>query len=85
MADPVQALGLIAGAMTSCALLPQVIKSLRTQSTKDIALGMFLLTSTGTFLWFVYGIMRRDIPLIMTNIVTFSFAIIIVILKIKYK
>jgi MtN3 and saliva related transmembrane protein len=50
------ALGLIAGTLTTFAFIPQVVQTWRTRSTSDISLPMFVLLSTGLLLWFVYGI-----------------------------
>lgn len=64
-------IGLLAAFCTTIAFLPQVIKTWRTRSTKDISLAMFLVFTTGIFLWLVYGVMLRDVPLIAANGITF--------------
>ena len=78
-------LGLVAGALTTISFLPQVLKAWRSKSTKDVSLKMFVILSTGIFLWIVYGIFIRDLPVVVTNVVTFVLAFTILILKIKYK
>jgi MtN3 and saliva related transmembrane protein len=85
MTDYVRLLGLAAGAFTTASLVPQLIKSLKSKSTRDISLIMFICTGTGTLLWFIYGLMRKDIPVICANTVTFVFAAWIIALKLKYK
>jgi len=85
MHNYIQAVGLAAGLFTTASLLPQVIKSVRTKSTKDISLGMFALISIGNLLWFVYGLLRRDIPVIAANLVTFSLAVTVILLKLRQK
>jgi MtN3 and saliva related transmembrane protein len=45
------ALGLIAGVLTTISFLPQVIKTWRSRSAKDLSLGMFGMFSAGIFLW----------------------------------
>ncbi len=77
-------LGYAAGTLTTISFLPQVIKAWRSKSTRDISLGMFLLFSTGVFLWLVYGIFHRDMPIIAANTVTFTLAIFILAMKIRY-
>ncbi len=67
-------LGLLAGFMTTLALLPQVIKTWRTRSAADLSLGTFSLMTTGVLLWLIYGIILRDIPLIAANAVTLFLA-----------
>jgi MtN3 and saliva related transmembrane protein len=85
MTDYVRLLGLTAGALTTASLVPQLVKSLKSKSTRDISLGMFLCTAAGTLLWFFYGFIRKDIPVICANTVTFIFAALIISLKLKYK
>jgi len=46
-------IGLAAAFCTTVAFLPQVVKTWRTRSTKDISLVMFLVFTTGIFLWLV--------------------------------
>lgn len=78
-------LGFIAGSLTTISFLPQVIKTWKTKSTKDISLVMFIVFSIGVFLWFLYGICIRSIPVICANLVTLILASIILTFKIKYK
>jgi MtN3 and saliva related transmembrane protein len=46
---------------------------------------MLIVLCTGIILWLVYGFYVRDIPIIAANIVTFLFASMILVLKIRYK
>lgn len=78
-------LGLLAGTLTTISFFPQVLKTWKTRSTKDISLEMFLLFCSGLLLWIIYGISVKNIPVIMTNIATFVLAFPILVLKLKYK
>ncbi|EAZ94307.1 SemiSWEET transporter [Crocosphaera chwakensis] len=78
-------IGLLAGTLTTISFFPQMLKTWKTRSTKDISLEMFLLFCSGLLLWIIYGLFMRDIPVIMTNIATFVLAFPILILKLKYK
>lgn len=78
-------IGLLAGSLTTIAFLPQVIKTWKTKSTKDVSLIMFLTFCTGVSLWIVYGFLEKDLPVLMANIVTFLLASIILGFKLKYK
>jgi len=78
-------LGLIAGTLTTASFLPQLIKTWKSKSTKDISLGMFIILCVGIFLWIVYGIFIRALPVIVANVTTFILAIAILYFKIKYK
>ena len=58
-------IGYAAGTLTTLAFLPQVIKTWRSQSAKDISLSMFLMFCVGVFLWIVYGVLNSDPPVII--------------------
>jgi MtN3 and saliva related transmembrane protein len=83
--DYVTVLGLVAAALTVIAFFPQLMKTWKTKSTKDISLGMFSAFSVGVFLWFVYGISIGDLPVTIANLLTFIQAFIILMFKLKYK
>ncbi len=77
-------IGLAAGSLTTIAFLPQVIKTWRSKSAKDISLGMFSTFCTGVFLWIIYGLTVGDLPILITNVVTFVLAFTILVFKFKY-
>jgi MtN3 and saliva related transmembrane protein len=64
-------IGLAAAFCTTAAFLPQVIRTWQTRSTEDLSLSMFLVMTTGVFLWLVYGLAIHDVPLIAANGTTF--------------
>lgn len=78
-------IGLAAATCTTFSFLPQAIKVIKTKHTKDLSLAMYSTFTTGVFLWLVYGILIKDTPLIIANIITFIFAATILIMKIRYK
>lgn len=77
--------GLIAGALTTMAFLPQAVKAWKTRSTKDLSLATFMIFWIGVICWFVYGLLTNDLAIIVANIVTFILASTILAIKIKYK
>ena len=83
--DFVTIVGLAAATITVVSLFPQLVKVWRTKSTKDISLGMFSLFCGGVFLWFVYGILLNDAPIIVANLLGFIQTLIILMFKLKYK
>ena len=78
-------IGFIAATLTTASFIPQAVKAWQSKSTKDISLGMFAAVCVGIFLWLVYGILIKSLPVIAANAVSFVFAAIILALKIKYK
>jgi len=83
--DMIQVLGLVAGACTSIASAPQVVKAWKTKYVKDVSKKMFILLALGTGLWLVYGIFKSDIPIIVTNAVSVACNSIMLLLKIRYQ
>jgi MtN3 and saliva related transmembrane protein len=77
-------IGLAAAFCTTVAFLPQVIKTWQTRSTKDLSLSMFLVFTTGIFLWLVYGLATNDVPLILANGVTFVLSGTILYFKLRH-
>lgn len=78
-------LGLIAGTLTTIAFVPQVLKTWTTKSAKDVSLVMMITFCVGVFLWLVYGLAIGAMPVIVSNAVTLFLALLIVVLKIKYR
>ncbi len=77
-------IGMLAATLTTIAFIPQVIKSWRTKHTRDVSLGMFGTLCAGLVLWLVYGILLRDLPIIMANTVTLILAGSVLVLKIRH-
>jgi MtN3 and saliva related transmembrane protein len=75
-----EVIGIIAGAFSCTTFLPQVIKTWKSKSTKDVSLTMFLIATLGTALWLLYGIMINSFSIIVTNIVVLFFSITMLIL-----
>jgi len=81
----ITSIGLAAAICTTISFLPQVIKTVKIKHTKDLSLGMYLILTIGIVLWFVYGVLIGDLPLIIANAVSLLFSATILIYKIKYK
>jgi MtN3 and saliva related transmembrane protein len=83
--DTITVIGLIAALFTTVSLSPQLVKVWKTKSTKDISTGMFTLFAGGVLLWFVYGVLVGDLPIILANSLAFVQAVVILAFKVKYK
>jgi len=81
----IQVLGLVAGSLTTAAFLPQVIKTWKSRSAKDLSLGMFSLFCLGVLLWLIYGFIQNDIPVIAANMVTLMLASTLLIFKLRFR
>lgn len=60
-------LGIVAGVLTSVSMIPQLIKVLKEKNVEDISLVMLLVLITGVSLWVWYGIMKSELPIILSN------------------
>lgn len=83
--NPITILGLVAATFTTLSFLPQAIKVIKTKNTKDLSLVMYSIFTIGVSLWLIYGFLVKDLPIIVSNAITFLLAIVILIMKIKYK
>lgn len=83
--DWITIIGLLAATGTTTSFLPQTIRTIKTKHTRDLSLGMYAILTTGVFLWLVYGILIKNMPIIIANAISFVFTTIILILKIKYR
>ncbi|HOW24581.1 MAG TPA: SemiSWEET family transporter [Bacteroidales bacterium] len=79
--NPIEIIGFAAGGLVSVSLLPQVIKSWRTKSTKDIALSWTLINLSGQILWIIYGQKIHSEALVIMSIITLFMVGIVIILK----
>jgi MtN3 and saliva related transmembrane protein len=80
----IQIIGLLAGGCTTVAFVPQVIKTWRSRSARDLSLGMFLIFTAGVGLWLLYGFLIRDIPVIAANLITLLLAGWLLVMKLRW-
>lgn len=83
--DFITILGLVAGTLTTIAFLPQLIKIWKSKSAKDVSIEMLIVFCIGVFLWLVYGIYLQALPIIIANLLTLIFNLVILGLKIRYR
>jgi len=77
-------LGFIAGTFTTLAFIPQVLKTYRTKSARDVSIMMFVLFSAGVLMWMAFGIVHGKMSIFITNLVVFCLSVFQIILKIRY-
>lgn len=81
----VKILGLVAGACTSCAIIPQVVTTFKKKKASDVSIFMFIVMLTGNILWVIYGFAKTDIAIIITNLVTVALNVTMLAFKVIYK
>ena len=62
--------GYLAAGLTTVSFFPQAIKTLRSGDTKSISLGMYCLFTSGVALWSLYGLLVKDGPVLVANLIT---------------
>ena len=83
--DKNQWLGIIAGLLTSISMLPQLLKIIREKKAKEVSLLMLTVLTIGNILWAIYGFMRDDWPIIITNFISIAINSITAFFRIRYK
>lgn len=78
-------LGYAAGAVTTFTFLPQVIKTWKEKSAKNISLLMFVIAVTNEIMWIVYGILLNNWVIILTNSVLMVMALTMIYFKLTFK
>ncbi len=78
-------IGLTAGTLTTISFLPQVIRTWKTKSAKDLSWIMFSVFCVGTLLWLTYGILVDDIAIIVANSVTAVLSATLLFFKVTFK
>ncbi|HSW47456.1 MAG TPA: SemiSWEET family transporter [Candidatus Saccharimonadales bacterium] len=77
--------GFCGGGFVSVSLLPQVVKSWQTKSTKDISIFMGLINLLGQAFWISYGVIIHSSSLVIMSGITFVMSASLVVLKMRYK
>lgn len=81
----IESIGLVAGSLTTISFLPQVIKTWKSRSAKDLSLVMFSLFCFGILLWLIYGILIGSLPVILSNAFTLVLSSTILFFKLKFR
>lgn len=77
-------IGFTAGFLMAITMIPQIIKSLKTKSVEDISLLMLILYIIAAFLWMIYGILIKSLPVAITDGFAFCVSSMQLFIKIKY-
>ncbi|HUR11922.1 MAG TPA: SemiSWEET transporter [Flavitalea sp.] len=78
-----QWVGIAAGVLTACSMLPQVIKVFKEKKATQVSVLMLIVLISGISLWIWYGLLKEDWPIILTNI--FSLLVNLVLLGLRFR
>lgn len=76
-------LGYSAACLTTMAFLPQALKIYKSKNTQAISLPMYIIFSSGVFLWLIYGIVISAWPVVVANAITLVLSLWILWMKIN--
>jgi MtN3 and saliva related transmembrane protein len=77
--------GIAAGVLTGTSMLPQLIKMFQEKKASQVSVFMLLILISGLSLWVWYGFLKKDWPIIVTNLFSLAVNIIMVFLRYKYR
>lgn len=66
-------------------MLPQLVRSWRTQHMRDVAWGMITLFLLNCLLWLAYGLMIAAPPMIVANSVGFLISLALLGMKVRFR
>jgi MtN3 and saliva related transmembrane protein len=74
-------IGALAALCSTTSFAPQAWKIIATRDTRSLSASMYAITVAGFALWLVYGAVKSDWPLIVTNSICFAMASFILVMK----
>jgi MtN3 and saliva related transmembrane protein len=83
----VDILGYSAGAITTLTFLPQVIKTWKMKSARDVSLLMFIIAAVNEVMWIGYGALLNPVNwvIIITNTIVLAMSLTMIVLKLRYR
>ncbi len=78
-------IGIIASVGTGISLLPQLFKLIKEKKAENISMLMLMVLFIGISCWIIYGIMKEDWIIIISNSFGLLVNIILSVFAIKYK
>ncbi|HEX5155242.1 MAG TPA: SemiSWEET transporter [Parafilimonas sp.] len=77
-------IGIAAGVLTAASMMPQVVKTIKTKKAEHVSVLMLIILIGGVTLWIVYGSLKKDMPIICTNIFSLLVNLTMLFLRWKY-
>lgn len=78
-------IGLIAAVITAIASTPQLVKMIREKKPADLSVLMLIILIVGFCMWIWYGIVKEDLPILLTNCFSLVVNSTILALQFYYK
>jgi MtN3 and saliva related transmembrane protein len=81
----VAVIGYIAAVLTTAAYVPQVVHVFRRRSADDISTTMYIAMTCGVGCWLVYGVMLRQMPIVVANGIILVLASTVLYAKARFR
>ncbi len=78
-------IGVAASACTAASLIPQLTKVLKEKKAENVSLVMLVVLFIGLGLWVYYGLLKKDLIIILSNSFSFIINVLLAIFAIRYK
>jgi len=77
----IEIVGYFAALCSTLSFAPQAWKIIKSRETKDISVGMYLLTVTGFVAWTAYGVLLLQWPIVGSNAICLMLSAFILMMK----
>lgn len=82
--DSATVIGYAAAVVSTFVFVPQVIRTWKLKSARDLSMATLVMMCTGLALWVIYGALTSQAPIIAANGIVLALASAILVMKIKY-
>ena len=83
--ETIDIIGLIGAFLSGVTFFPQVYRTWKLKSARDLSLSMILIILLSNVTWLVYAFNKQDIAIISANFFVGSCAVTILYFKLKFK
>ena len=81
----IEILGIMGAILSGITFFPQVYRTWKLKSAKEISLTMILIILLSNVIWLIYAFNKNDMAIIYSNLFVGSCALTILYFKLKYK
>lgn len=77
-------LGYTAATLTTASFLPQAWRTYRTKDVSGISLRMYTTFTVGIAVWLAYGVVLKEVPMMVSNSLSLLLACAVLAMKLRY-
>jgi MtN3 and saliva related transmembrane protein len=77
-------IGYLAASLVIITPIPQLYKIIKTKSSKDISIVMYVILLVAQILFTIYGVLEKDYVIIVTNVSSVFIIVLIIIASLYY-